>query len=92
MLLAIEASFSPVCRKFLQRKRADNTHEIQPVSAWVEGAYGIDGVYLGVPAALGRKGVETVVELPLAEDEVSALRAAAEAVRAKQAEAVAHAV
>jgi malate dehydrogenase len=67
---------------------ARDTGEVQPVSAWVEGAYGIDGVYLGVPARLGRAGVAEVVELPLADDELVALRSAAEAVRGKQDEAV----
>ncbi len=58
-----------------------------PVSAWLDGQYGISGVYLGVPAQLGPGGVEEIVELPLADDELTALRAAAEAVRTKQAEA-----
>lgn len=57
-----------------------------PVCAWVEGQYGIDDVYLGVPAVIGRKGVEQIVELPLTDDEVTALREAADAVRAKQAD------
>ena len=57
-----------------------------PVCAWVDGEYGIDGVYLGVVAELGREGVRRVVEVDLAEDEVTALRAAAEAVRSKQAD------
>jgi len=59
-----------------------------PVSAWLDGQYGISGVYLGVPVRLGPGGVTEVVELPLAEDELAALRVAAEAVRTKQAEAV----
>jgi malate dehydrogenase len=71
------------------RAVADNTHEVQPVSAWVDGPYGIEGVYLGVPVALGRDGVEEVVELALSDEEVAALRAAADAVRARQAEVVA---
>jgi malate dehydrogenase len=62
--------------------------EILPVSAWVEGQYGIEGVYLGVPARLGPLGVEEIVELPLAAEELDALRVAAEAVRGKQMEAV----
>jgi malate dehydrogenase len=70
------------------RAVARDTGEVQPVSAWVEGAYGIEGVYLGVPARLGRDGVAEVVELPLADGEVAGLRAAAEAVRGKQDEAV----
>jgi malate dehydrogenase len=61
---------------------------IMPVCAWVNGQYGIDGVYLGVPARLGRGGVQKVVELPLADAELANLREAAEAVRAKQADAM----
>jgi malate dehydrogenase len=59
---------------------------LMPVCAWVTGQYGIDGVYLGVPARLGRGGVAEIVELPLADAELADLRAAAEAVRAKQAD------
>jgi malate dehydrogenase len=39
-----------------------------------------------VPARLGRAGVEEIVELPLTDDEVAALRTAADAVKAKQAD------
>jgi malate dehydrogenase len=64
-----------------------DTGALMPVCAWVTGQYGIDGVYLGVPARLGRGGVREVVELPLAGAELANLREAAEAVRAKQADA-----
>lgn len=57
-----------------------------PVCAWVEGQYGIDGVFLGVPARLGAGGVEEVVELPLAPEELAELHAAADAVRVKVAQ------
>jgi malate dehydrogenase len=57
-----------------------------PVCAWVDGQYGIEGVYLGVPARLGAGGVREVVELPLSDDELAALKEAAEAVRSKQAD------
>jgi malate dehydrogenase len=63
-----------------------DTGELMPVCAWVTGQYGISDVYLGVPARLGRGGVTEIVELPLADDELAALRSAAEAVRAKQAD------
>ncbi len=59
---------------------------LMPVCAWVNGEYGIDGVYLGIPARLGRSGVEEIVELPLTDAELTNLRAAAESVRAKQAD------
>ena len=60
-----------------------DTKEVLPVCAWATGEYGIDGVYVGVPARLGRGGVEEIVELDLNEDELAALRAAAEGIRAK---------
>jgi malate dehydrogenase len=59
---------------------------IMPVCAWVDGQYGIKGVYLGVPARLGRGGVEEIIELPLTDAELTNLREAAEAVRSKQAD------
>ena len=63
-----------------------DTAEVMPVCAWVAGQYGIDGVYLGVPAKLGEGGVQEVVELPLTDTELAELREAAEAVRSKQAD------
>lgn len=60
-----------------------NTEELLPVCAWATGQYGIEDVYVGVPARLGRGGVEEIVELDLNEDEIAALRAAAEGIRAK---------
>jgi malate dehydrogenase len=63
--------------------------DIMPVCAWVDGEYGISGVYLGVQAEIGRQGVRRVVETDLTEDEKAALREAAEAVRAKQADVAA---
>ena len=62
---------------------AHNTEELLPVCAWCTGQYGIDGVYVGVPVRLSRSGVEEVVELDLNDDELQALRAAAEGIRAK---------
>ena len=63
-----------------------DTGEVMPACAWLEGQYGIKDVYLGVPARIGREGVKEIVELPLSDDELEALRTAAEAVRAKQAD------
>ena len=57
---------------------------VRPVCAWVDGEYGISGVYLGVTAELGREGVRRVIETPLTDTELADLRKAAEAVRAKQ--------
>jgi malate dehydrogenase len=54
-----------------------------PVSAMLEGQYGIEGVFLGVPALLGRDGVVEVVEQRLAAAELEALTKAAQAIRAR---------
>lgn len=59
------------------------TDEVLPVAAWCTGQYGIDGVYVGVPARLGRGGVAEIVELDLSADELAKLREAGEAIRAK---------
>jgi malate dehydrogenase len=60
-----------------------DTKEVLPVCAWTTGEYGIEDVYVGVPAKLGRAGVEEIVELDLNEDELSKLRGAAEGIREK---------
>ena len=65
---------------------AEDSGEVMPVCAWVDGQYGISGVYLGVEAAIGAEGVKRVVETDLDADELAALKEAAEAVRAKQAD------
>jgi malate dehydrogenase len=60
-----------------------DTKAVLPVCAWTTGEYGIDDVYVGVPAKLGHGGVEEVVELDLNDDELGKLRAAAEGIREK---------
>jgi malate dehydrogenase len=70
----------------MARAVAQDSGEIWPVCAWVEGEYGISGVYLGVLAELGATGVRKVVETPLTDAELAELKQAAEAVGAKQAD------
>lgn len=64
----------------------EDSGTVMPVCAWVDGEYGIEGVYLGVEAEIGRAGVRRVVEGDLTESELTGLKEAAEAVRAKQAD------
>lgn len=64
----------------------EDSGAVLPVCAWVDGEYGISGVYLGVTAELGAGGVRRVVQTPLTDSELADLRRAAEAVRAKQAD------
>jgi malate dehydrogenase len=65
---------------------AEDTGDSYPVCAWVDGEYGISGVYLGVVAQIGAGGVKKVVEVELTDTELAALREAADAVRSKQAD------
>ena len=64
----------------------EDSGAVLPVCAWVDGEYGISGVYLGVEAEIGAGGVKRVVERDLTDRELAALKEAAEAVRAKQAD------
>ncbi len=68
----------------MARAVAEDSGDVLPVCAWVDGQYGISGVYLGVEAEVGRTGVRRIVQRDLTGSELAALRAAAEAVRAKQ--------
>ncbi len=70
----------------MARAVAEDSGAVMPVCAWVDGQYGISGVYLGVEAEIGASGVRRVVERDLTDAELAALRTAAEAVRAKQAD------
>ena len=70
----------------MARAVAEDSGAVMPVCAWVDGQYGISGVYLGVEAELGAAGVRHVVERDLTESELAALHEAADAVRAKQAD------
>jgi malate dehydrogenase len=70
----------------MARAVIEDSGAVMPVCAWVDGQYGISGVYLGVEAEIGREGVRKVVESDLSDSELAGLREAAEAVRAKQAD------
>ena len=54
---------------------------VLPCTALLEGEYGLDGLYIGVPVKLGAGGIEGIVELDLSDDEREALERSADAVR-----------
>ncbi len=54
---------------------------VLPIAAYLEGEYGIDGYYLGVPAVIGADGVEKVIEFKLTDDENAKLMNSLEAVK-----------
>src|SRR5512146_3591486 len=54
---------------------------ILPCAAWLDGEYGMKGLFLGVPCKLGARGLEKVIEVKLTDDERAALQKSADAVR-----------
>jgi malate dehydrogenase len=70
----------------MARAVAEDSGAVMPVCTWVDGEYGIDGVFLGVEAEIGAAGARRVVERDLSDTELAGLKAAAEAVRSKQAD------
>lgn len=70
---AIASSVTRICEAVLR-----DEHTVLPVSARLSGQYGgIEGVYLGTPCVVGASGIETVIELPLSEQERADLHASA---------------
>ena len=55
--------------------------KILPCAAYLEGEYGIDGLFIGVPVKLGAKGIEEIIEIKLLENERQGLENSATAVR-----------
>ncbi|MDR3441086.1 malate dehydrogenase [Telmatospirillum sp.] len=65
-----------MAESYLKDKR-----RVLPVAAWVDGAYGQTGIYVGVPAIIGAGGVEKIVEIELNDDEKAAFAKSIESVR-----------
>jgi malate dehydrogenase len=65
-----------MAQSFLRDKK-----RVLPVAAYVNGAYGIKDLYVGVPAVIGEKGVERIVELELTNDEKTQLAKSADSVK-----------
>jgi malate dehydrogenase len=76
------AYYAPSAGVFRMVKAVINdTQEILPCSCMLSGEYGINDVYLGVPAQIGRDGVEDIIEFTLSDEEKKAVELAAESVR-----------
>lgn len=57
----------------------EDSGEVMPVCAWMDGEYGLTGVYLGVEAEIAGEGVRRIIETPLTDSELAALHEAAAA-------------
>jgi len=54
---------------------------VLPCAAWLEGEYGLSGIYCGVPCKLGRGGLEQILEVQLTAEETAALAKSGTAVK-----------
>jgi len=70
------ASAIAMAESYLKDKK-----RVLPVAAFLEGEYGISGLYMGVPVVIGKAGVERVIELPLSEAEKALFQQSAKSVR-----------
>jgi len=69
---APSAAVAQMCEAIVRDKK-----RILPCAAWLEGEYGLEGLFMGVPCKLGRGGVEEVLEVDLTDEERSALERSA---------------
>src|SRR3954470_15044187 len=81
-LLGTSAWYAPgaACAQMVDSILLDEKR-VLPCTAYLEGEYGIDGLYIGVPVRLGRSGIEEIYEIDLDDSERAALAKSADAVR-----------
>ncbi|UCD38096.1 MAG: malate dehydrogenase [Fidelibacterota bacterium] len=58
-----------------------NQHRVLPCSAHLNGEYGIEGIFMGVPCILGKNGLEKIIELKITDEEKAALKKSADHVK-----------
>ncbi len=73
----IGATLARITKAILNNEKA-----ILPLSVYLEGQYGLDDIYIGAPAVLGRHGIETVIEIPLAHAEQEKMTHSAQTLKA----------
>jgi malate dehydrogenase len=81
-LLGTSAWYAPgaACAQMVDSVLLDEKR-VLPCTVYLEGEYGIDGLYMGVPVKLGRSGIEEIYEIELDDNEQAALAKSADAVR-----------
>lgn len=67
------------CLSYITRAIIENRSLVLPISAPLDGQYGIKGLYLGTPAIINSQGIGQIVEYPLTSDEVKKMQQSAEA-------------
>ncbi|HEY2777838.1 MAG TPA: malate dehydrogenase [Gaiellaceae bacterium] len=81
-LLGTSAWYAPgaACAQMVDSVLLDEKR-VLPCTVYLEGEYGVDGLYMGVPVKLGRAGIEEIYEVDLDDSEREALAKSADAVR-----------
>ena len=81
-LLGTSAWYAPgaACAQMVDAVLLDQKR-LLPCTAYLDGEYGVEGLYMGVPVKLGAAGIEEIVELELSDDEQQAFQRSADAVR-----------
>ncbi|CAO5674963.1 MAG: Malate dehydrogenase [Holosporales bacterium] len=80
--LKTSAYFAPAASALQMAKSyLFDERKILPCAAYLNGEYGVSGLYVGVPAIIGKNGVEDVIDLPLTDDEKSLFDASIDAVQ-----------
>ncbi len=81
-LMGTSAWFAPAAAAIQMATAIFNdSKRVLPCAAFLEGEYGYEGIFMGVPVVLGKDGMEKVVEIPLSPEEKEALAKSAEAVK-----------
>ena len=73
----IAATIAEICRNIFT-----GSHRALAISCILDGEYGVEGIAIGVPAVLAQSGVQQIIELKLAEDELQKFRHSADVIRA----------
>jgi len=82
LLKVSSAYYAPACAiKEMVEAILKDKKKIMPCSAYLEGEYGIEGLFVGVPVKLGSDGVEEIIEVKLTSKEQKALSRSADSVR-----------
>jgi malate dehydrogenase len=82
LLKVSSAYYAPACAiKEMVEAILKDKKKIMPCSAYLEGEYGIQGLFVGVPVKLGSDGVEEIIEVKLTSEEQEAFSRSADSVR-----------
>jgi malate dehydrogenase len=82
LLKESSAFYGPAASALLMAEAiVKDTKQVLPASVFVQGEYGLEDVFIGLPARLGRGGVEEIIEIELLANELAALEKSAQEIK-----------